>query len=102
MADKYGNKTGGGNRAGVPNKVTAELKDMIRGALDDAGGRAYLAQQAQENSTAFMNLIGKIIPKDVNATISGGITHKHEAIVSIEELKEMLKERNLPTKIFDE
>jgi hypothetical protein len=39
---------------------------MIRGALDDAGGQAYLAQQARENPAAFMQLIGKILPKDVN------------------------------------
>lgn len=73
MADKYGNKTGGGSRAGKPNKATAELKDMIRDALDEIGGKEYLMQQAQENPTAFMNLIGKIIPKDVNNTISGGL-----------------------------
>lgn len=63
----------GASRKGKPNKVTKELKDIIRGALDDAGGRKYLATQAKENPAAFMGLIGKIIPKDVSATINGDI-----------------------------
>lgn len=53
------------SRKGVPNKYTKEIREMIRGALDDAGGQAYLARQANENPVAFMGLIGKIIPKEV-------------------------------------
>jgi hypothetical protein len=60
-----------GRVAGTPNKVTKELKDMIQGALEQAGGQAYLYQQALENPTAFMALIGKILPKDVKAEITG-------------------------------
>jgi len=63
---KQKKKPRGASRKGKPNKVTAELKDMIRGALDDAGGQEYLALQAMENPSAFMGLIGKILPKDVN------------------------------------
>lgn len=61
-----GVKSGGGSRKGIPNKVNKELKDMILGALDDAGGQKYLAQQAIENPAAFMTLIGKVLPKDLN------------------------------------
>jgi hypothetical protein len=39
---------------------------MIRNALDMAGGEEYLLEQARENPTAFLNLVGKIIPKDLN------------------------------------
>jgi hypothetical protein len=56
----------GGSRKGIPNKNTKAIKDMIEGALQDVGGQAYLAQQARENPAAFMQLIGKILPKDVN------------------------------------
>jgi hypothetical protein len=56
----------GGRVAGTPNKVNAELKDMIRGALDDAGGRSYLYEQAIVNPVAFLYLVGKILPRDVN------------------------------------
>jgi hypothetical protein len=33
------------------------LREMILGALDDAGGQAYLAEQARENPVAFMALL---------------------------------------------
>lgn len=40
---------------------------MILGALDEAGGQAYLVRQAKKkNPTAFLMLVGKIIPKDLN------------------------------------
>ena len=38
---------------------------MILGALDDAGGQAYLERQAEENPTAFLTLIGKVLPMTV-------------------------------------
>ena len=38
---------------------------MILGALDDAGGQAYLMQQAEENPTAFLTLLGKVLPMTV-------------------------------------
>lgn len=66
-----GRKTGG-RRKGAINHMTADLKAMIEGALHDAGGRKYLAQQAKESPAAFLNLVGKLVPKDlnVNARIS--------------------------------
>jgi hypothetical protein len=44
---------------------------MIEGALTDAGGRAYLARQADENPSAFLSLLGKVLPRNVNADLSG-------------------------------
>ena len=64
-----GIKSGGGSRKGVPNKITKELKDIIRGALDDAGGQGYLTRQAEENPNAFLTLVGKIVPRDINANV---------------------------------
>jgi hypothetical protein len=55
-----GRKTGG-RTGGTPNKTTRALRDMILGALDD-GGRQYLARQAEQNPTAFMTLLGKVLP----------------------------------------
>lgn len=71
MAGKGQPKTGGGSRKGVPNKATKELKDMILGALDQVGGQQYLVDQAIENPTAFMSLVSKVLPKDINATTTG-------------------------------
>lgn len=58
----------GGRKAGVPNKLTAALKDMILTALDEAhpdGSVAYLKAQATENPTAFLRLVGKVLPLQV-------------------------------------
>jgi len=62
----------GGSRKGKPNKTTAAIKDMIEGALQDVGGRAYLARQADENPSAFMGLLGKILPKDISVSGANG------------------------------
>lgn len=73
MTFAVGNKIAKGRPKGAPNKVTGDIRDMIRGALESAGGQSYLLQQAQCNPQAFLTLIGKIIPAEVNASITGGI-----------------------------
>lgn len=56
---------GKGRVKGVPNKVTRELKDMILTALSKAGGVKYLTTQARETPTAFLALVGKVLPLQV-------------------------------------
>jgi hypothetical protein len=52
-----------------PAKVTKILKQAILDAAEKAGGRggttAYLVRQATENPTAFMALLGKILPTQI-------------------------------------
>src|SRR4051812_13091614 len=55
---------GKGRPKGARNKVTKGLREMILGALDDVGGQAYLAEQAQSNPVAFMALLGKVLPPE--------------------------------------
>lgn len=57
---------GPGRPKGKPNKVTHDLRQMVLAALDKAGGQAYLQKQANENPVAFMSMLGKCIPKDIN------------------------------------
>lgn len=64
---------GKGRKKGVPNKTTAAVKDMILGALDKAGGEAYLLRQAEANPTSFLTLVGKLIPLDLYAKLSGEV-----------------------------
>lgn len=68
-----GRKTGGGSRKGIPNKATAQLKEMILGALDDAGGRAYLKRQAEDSPAAFLSLIGKVLPTTLAGPDGGSL-----------------------------
>ena len=63
-----GKKTGGGSRKGVPNKITASLKEAIQQAATDAhpeGMVGYLTQQAQTNPNAFLSLLGRTLPKEI-------------------------------------
>lgn len=50
---------------GVPNKNTAALKDMILQALADSGGVEYLKTQAEKQPTAFLTLVGRVLPLQV-------------------------------------
>jgi hypothetical protein len=61
----------GGSRKGKPNKITKQLKEMILGALDDAGGQKYLLAQAHDNPSAFLSLIGKVLPAELKAELTG-------------------------------
>jgi hypothetical protein len=73
ITENDGNLNRNGRPKGVPNKVTRELKEMILGALDGAGGELYLIEQAEKNPAAFMTLIGKVLPMQVKATVDGSL-----------------------------
>lgn len=50
-----------------PNKVTSDVRAMVLDALGRAGGADYLVKQAKsKNPAAFLALVGKCIPKDIN------------------------------------
>lgn len=69
-------KPGPGRPKGVPNKKTAALKEMILQALDGAhedGGVAYLKDQAEKNPTAFLTLVGKVLPLQLTGEDGGAI-----------------------------
>ena len=70
MARPKGQPKLGGRKKGTPNKLTAQVKDMVLQALENVGGAAYLEQQAIQNPGAFMTLVGKVIP--VQLTGGGG------------------------------
>ena len=55
-------KPGPGRPKGVPNKTTAAVKEMILEALSNKGGVEYLERQAEANPTAFLTLVGKVLP----------------------------------------
>lgn len=65
MEDNKPPAAGRGRPKGSPNKVTAAVKDMVAQALDQAGGVKYLVAQSRDNPTAFLTLVGKILPLQV-------------------------------------
>ena len=65
MARPKGQPKIGGRQKGTPNKVTGELRQMILNCLDNCGGVEYLQRQADENPTAFLTLVGKVLPLTV-------------------------------------
>lgn len=66
---------GAGRKKGTPNKRNVELKDMTLKALKLAGGTRYLAEQAKLNPSAFLTLLGKILPMQVNQQSDNVVKH---------------------------
>lgn len=60
----------GGRQKGTPNKLTATLKEMILGALDQVGGESYLVAQSKRNPTAFIALLGRLLPSEIKASLA--------------------------------
>ena len=68
-----GRREGSGRKKGVPNKVTALLKDQILQALDELGGVAYLVTLARDNPNAFSAFFGRILPTQVTGPNDGPV-----------------------------
>ena len=67
MQEQQKKKTGG-RKAGTPNKINATLKEAILLAaeqVDPNGLVGYLRSQAVANPTAFLTLLGKVLPMTV-------------------------------------
>ncbi len=57
----------------MPNKVTADIKAMVLGALDRAGGEEYMLEQAKSNPNAFLTLVGKVLPTQITGPNDGPV-----------------------------
>ena len=68
-----GRRPGAGRKKGVPNKVTADIKAMVLGALDRAGGEEYMLEQARSNPNAFLTLVGKVLPTQITGPNDGPV-----------------------------
>lgn len=66
---------GPGRPKGVPNKITGNIRSMIMQALDKSGGVDYLVERAQDPKTAsaFLALIGKVLPLQVTGEDGGAV-----------------------------
>lgn len=64
-------KPGPGRPKGSVNRVTKDIREAVLAAFEGAGGSDYLIQQAHDNPQAFMTLLGKCMPAQVAAEITG-------------------------------
>ena len=62
-----------GKPKGSKNKITLEVKQMIIQALNNKGGVKYLEEQADKSPTAFLALVGKILPLQLTGENGEGI-----------------------------
>src|SRR5262249_14866060 len=53
----------GGRKRGTPNKISGTVREMVLEALAEKGGTKWLKQQMDKNPSAFMALLGKILPQ---------------------------------------
>lgn len=60
----------GGRKKGTVNRTTASAKEAFALAFDRLGGEEGLATWAAENQTDFYKLYSKLIPTDVNNSLS--------------------------------
>lgn len=64
-------KPGPGRKKGIPNKITASIREMIETALNNKGGVKYFEKQADANPVAFMALVAKIMPNQLTLNENG-------------------------------
>ena len=58
-----------GRPKGAEGKHTVELRDMVRQALDRAGGVDYLVRQSEENPSVFMSIVAKTLPQKLDLDV---------------------------------
>jgi hypothetical protein len=74
---------GMGRRKGSTNKLTKSIKEAIEAAFQGVGGPEYLMRQAEENPQAFMTLLGKIIPNQIQADLTNSDGSFKPAVIQI-------------------
>jgi hypothetical protein len=76
-----GARPGGGRPKGSLDKGNALIREMIAQALDQVGGVQYLADTAQTHQAAFLALVGKVMPVQIEG---GDSPIKHSIKVTFE------------------
>jgi hypothetical protein len=62
MSGHGGKRPGAGRPKGALNRDGADIRAMVIGALDKVGGLDYLAARAIDSPSAFLTLVGKVLP----------------------------------------
>lgn len=81
IKSKGGKREGAGRPAGVPNKISAAVKDNVIAVFEKLGGVQHMAEWATENPTQFYNIYSKLMPLQVNGAGDNG---EHLLNISVE------------------
>lgn len=65
-----GNPGPGRSRAGCESRIALDVREMVLGALEEAGGVDYLREQAHANPVAFLSLVSKCMPREIKASVN--------------------------------
>lgn len=81
-SSRGGKREGAGRPAGVPNKMSAAVKDNVIDVFEAIGGVQNMAVWATENQTQFYNLYAKLLPLQVTGANGGAleVVHKIELV----------------------
>ncbi len=63
---------GKGRPKGAVNKLTKTIREAVEASFVQVGGAEYLARMADEQPVAYMTLLGKIIPQQMEMTGKDG------------------------------
>ncbi len=75
MSGHGGKRQGAGRKRGVPNKLTAHVREAVENAFSALGGEDYLVKVAKEDPRTFCTLLGKILPTQVDAQVDQPIQY---------------------------
>ena len=75
MSGRGGRRLGAGRKRGVPNKLTANVREAVQNAFLEVGGASYLVKVAREDPRTFCTLLGKILPTQLNAQVEQPIQY---------------------------
>ena len=64
----------GGRQKGTPNRLTADLKSAVLGALAAKGGQKYLEKVAEQDPRTFCTLLGKVLPLQLQGDPANPLT----------------------------
>ena len=79
-----GKREGAGRKAGVPNKISATVKDNVISVFDELGGVQHMAKWAIDNPTQFYNIYSKLMPLQLTGAGDNG---EHLTKVVVEFIK---------------
>lgn len=68
------------------------IREMIVQALDGVGGVDYLQEVARSHPTAFLGLVGKVIPVQVDAAVQldADVEHTHKVDLDFDAIRAKL------------